>query len=100
MEKKTRTQLFVGERVIGGKCSERTIIVKCCVNVTPQTRITAILQLYYLVLIVLRGCGSPCWTFAPRDRSFTEMGILNVQGVVDPRDGHCLHLITLINIYV
>ena len=28
------------------------------------------------------------------------MGILNVQGVVAPRDGHCLHLITLINIYV
>ena len=82
MEKKTRTQFFVGERVIGGKCSERTIIVKCCVNVTPQTRITAILQLYYLVLIVLRGCGSPCWTFAPRGRSFTEMGILNVDPVM------------------
>ena len=74
MEKKTRTQFFVGERVIGGKCSERTIFVKCCVNVTPQTRITAILQLYYLVLIVLRGCGSPCWTFA--------------QGIVASRDGH------------
>ncbi len=47
MEKKTRTQIFVGERVIGGKCSERTIIVKCCVNVTPTdsyySYITAIL---------------------------------------------------------
>lgn len=28
------------------------------------------------------------------------MGILNVQGVVAPRDGHCLHLFTVIHISV
>ena len=36
----------------------------------------------------------------PKGSYLSEMGILNVQGVLASRDGHCLYLITVTDIYV